>query len=479
MSFGALLDAALAGTVRQLPPSVLADSTQLPPEARLLRSATYEGLRRLAGRRLDRQADDLQLLDPCPPETRPEVPAAAAARLAEILTDRPEVLTEWLTLAVAHGARVPHALLPDLLDYAALSAAHVEDLVIQVGGERLGWLAALNDDSDWQFAAACDPEERLALGTRAQRAHALRIIRRQDPRRGRALLIQALATESGESRAVLLATLRDGLAQDDEPILEEALRDARKEARQIAVRLIRAIPDSRFGQRWSARVRQVIELRGARLHIRAPADAEADWIEDGLDPRPPKNTGKTAWLLEQLMALAPPGLWPTSALGAFESSDWAQPLIGGLADAALAYQHTEWRQQLVVAWAKVGVRGPLRAIRATELLEALDPLPAEATLRRVLESAPGAIPQLASAWVHQWTADFSRYFIARLANALPAWEWSARAPLESASVRLDPRVLPEAERVLNAQPEGAWVRSSLERLIQMLEFRQALRSEFA
>jgi Family of unknown function (DUF5691) len=479
MSFGALLDAALAGTVRQAPPSVFTDSTQLPPEARLLRGAGYEGLRRLAGRRLHGQTSDLLVLDPSPPETRPEVPAAAAARLVEILTDRPEVLTEWLTLVAARGARVPHALLPDLMDHAALSSEHVEDLVILVGGERLRWLAGLDDDSDWRFAAEFDPAERVALGTRAQRVHALRSIRRQDPRRGRELLIEVLATESGESRAMLLATLLDGLSQDDEPILEEALQDARKEVRQVAMRLIRGIPDSRFGQRWSERVRQVIQLRGPRFQVREPTEADATWIKDGLDPRPPKNTGRSAWLLEQLVALAPPGLWPTSALGAFESSDWAQPLIGGLADAALAYQHTQWTQELVVAWARAGARGPHRAIRPTELLEALGPLPAEATLRRVLDSAPAALPQLAPAWVHQWTADFSRYFIARLANALQTWEWNARAPLEAASVCLDPRVLPAAERVLNEQPEGAWVRSSLVRLIQMLEFRQALRRELA
>jgi hypothetical protein len=480
MTFRQLLDAALAGTMRLSAPAVL-PADDLPHESRLLRAASFEGMRRLAGRRLETGAD-LEPFDPCAPETLPEIPAAAAARLERILTDRPELLHEWLTLALVRAARVPHALLPDLLDHAATCDEDIQELVLQIGGERLAWLAALRGaESEWSFAAPFDVEECLAFGTSEQRARALRSVRRHDAQRGRAWLIEALATESGGTRAMLLASLEEGLVEYDEPVLEQALRDSRKDVRLVALRLIRALPNSRFGTRWAERAAQVVQLNrrltGTKLQVNEPAEVDPRWVDDGLDPQPPKGSGSKAWLLQQVVALAPPRIWPISALGAFHSSEWAQQLLAGLGQAALAYGDVGWSEELLLTWAKANAQRDQVPIDAGALFRALAARPAENALRRVLDTAPAAVPPLANWWRHVWSQEFSQYFMARLPQLLRLWEYSATATLRPASLCLDPRVLPDAERILSGQPEEAWLRLSLERLVQMLEFRQALRKE--
>ena len=121
-----LLDVAMAGTQRREIPGALPAFDNLPPESRLLRGASYEGLRRLAGRPPD-PVENVIAVEPCGPETRPGVPALAGARLVEILTDRPGLLLEWLGLAAGGGWRISHDCLPDVLDYAR-SHPDVHDL---------------------------------------------------------------------------------------------------------------------------------------------------------------------------------------------------------------------------------------------------------------------------------------------------------------------------------------------------------------
>jgi len=166
-------------------------------------------------------------------------------------------------------------------------------------------------------------------------------------------------------------------------------------------------------------------------------------------------------------------------LGAVQSSDWAQPAIAGLGQAALAYGDADWSEELLLAWAHATLKREMAPINATALFQGLAAPRAERALRRLLEATPAATPPLASAWKHWWSPEFSRYFTGRLRKLLQTWEHAATGVLRPASLRLDPCVLPEAEHVLAGLPESVWTRLSMERLVHMLEFRDALRSELA
>ena len=79
MTFSALLDTAMAGSQRRNPQAALTAWEKLPPERRLLRSASYEGLRRLAGRPVDR-VEDVISIEPCGPEALQAVPALSGVQ---------------------------------------------------------------------------------------------------------------------------------------------------------------------------------------------------------------------------------------------------------------------------------------------------------------------------------------------------------------------------------------------------------------
>jgi hypothetical protein len=474
MSFGALLEAALAGTLRQVPPSSLPAFDDLTPEGRLLRSASYEGLRRLAGRPVA-SARDTAAVEPCEPETQAEINSRAATRVPEILAERTELLGEWLNLVAARHRRVPHMYLPDLLELARFRP-DVLDLVVQVGGERLAWLARLNPD--WQFGAAAEPDEQFTLGTRDQRVAALTRIRRQDPARARQLLQETWTTESGDMRATLLNVLSEGLSTEDETLIEQALGDSRKEVRETALRWIRRIPGSRFSARWRDRARHVVQfkkrLTGSRVEVREPREADPTWLADGLDPRPPKGIGETAWLLQQVMALTPPSIWPQETLVAFQKSDWGQPLLVGLSQAAAAYADAEWCEELLMHWATLSKHQNKNTPR---LFAALPPDRAEAVVLRVLETDPEVVTTLATRWQHAWSEDFSRAMVRRLPELLGKWQHVATWFVREALVHIDPSVLPELEHLLEAHIEPIWLRAALERLAQRMAYRQAMRLE--
>ncbi|HLZ27795.1 MAG TPA: DUF5691 domain-containing protein [Chloroflexota bacterium] len=492
MSFGTLLETALAGSLRRDPAAVLPAFADLPPEDRLLRSASYAGLRRLAGRPLDPVAA-VVVVEPCGPEALKAISPAAGARLLEILAGQPALLLEWLDLAEQGKWRVSHDCLPELLDHA-IAHADIHDRVMLVGGERLSWLANLKPE--WHFAARIDPDEQFATGTPTERARALRRIRRQNPARGRQLLEAVFygRTERAETRSVLLDALREGLSAADEPLVQQAVQDSRKELREKGLRLICRIPDSRFAQRWIERAHRLVVVREHVVDVREPGELDPVWLDDGLDPHPPKGMGATAWIIQQTLAFTPPSIWPHDALPAIQRNDWSQPLLSGLAQAAAAYAEADWCETLLLARANVrtnAVRPPgsdtgsvpaanpadALNLNAAALLRALAPDRREAVVVRLLEvGAPGVAALIASS-THPWSQGFSQRIMAHLPELIEKWQHAAGAFLHTAALRIDPTVLPEAEHVLETAIEPSWARPALQRLVKTLRFRLAMRQE--
>jgi hypothetical protein len=360
-----------------------------------------------------------------------------------------------------------------MLDYAC-SHPDVHDLVMQVGGERLFWLASLKPE--WHFAARVDAEAQFALGAPEERARALRRIRRQNAAHGRELLQAVLAgrSERAEVRLALLDALADGVSAEDEPLLQRGVQDPRKELRERALRLIRRVPDSRFGQRWTQRARQLVAMTERTIEVHVPDALDPAWIVDGLDPRPPKGIGATAWVLQQVLALTPPSIWPKASLGAIPRSDWSQPLLSGLAQAATAYFDTDWCAALLMSETNADVG---RGAPASALLAVLAPDRAEAVVCRLLDAQTSGPATLAASLKHPWSADFSRVILGRLPGLLIKWQYATSALLHEAPLRLDPDMLPAAEQLVDTHREPGWARPALQRLVRTLEFRVAMRTE--
>ena len=194
-------------------------------------------------------------------------------------------------------------------------------------------------------------------------------------------------------------------------MLERALRDRRKDVRQAALGLIRRLPDSDFAQRWSGRARQIVRPVADRIVVRELRTVDADWIADGFEPRPPRGVGETAWMLTQTLSFAPPAIWPQGMLAHVLASDWAQPLVQGLSQAAASYADAEWCEALLLAWTQAAARDQLWPIEPDRLLAGLPPERAERVLVQALYDTPRVTAGLLARRQVAWSEGFSRYVV--------------------------------------------------------------------
>lgn len=281
----ALLALALIGTARGPLPTpgpdplgqAAAQVTRPDPEGTLLARAALHALAHAAGRRPDPPGDQP---DPAPPETLPELPGRAARHLPAVI--RTPLLNEWLTLCAQGGWRVPHALLPDLLDHAATSYnSHLRPLLTPVLGERGHWLARLHPD----WASLSPHPDSWEATTPAGREDLWRRLREHDPQAARDLLQRRLDSERADTRRRLLTALLDTLTDDDhplEPLLDTLTTDRSADTRTQARAALHRLPRSAQNARNAARL--------AALLGGTPPTPDDHATRDGLPDPPGQNT---------------------------------------------------------------------------------------------------------------------------------------------------------------------------------------------
>ena len=300
---------------------------------------------------------------PCPRDERPTCTPAAAALLRRILQGEHEsLLRTWLVLATRHDVRAPADTLPAVLELARQDAK-LRPLIRTAGGTRATWLATLNED--WAFAISGDSPEALVstweTGTGLARMEAFQRLRQLDPARARTLLESSWLQEDPTNRAFFVAMLAHGLSPADEPFLERALDDRRKEVRQQAAGLLGRLASSALMVRMLDRARQLVTLgkstilQRPRIDVTPPGEADASMVRDGINPKPPAGTGvgEKAWLLAQIIGAVPPSTWsaawsiePDRLIRAADGHEWREPLIAGWLIATERFHDATWARAL-------------------------------------------------------------------------------------------------------------------------------------
>jgi hypothetical protein len=221
----------------------------------------------------------------------------------------------------------------------------------------------MNDE--WSFAIAGDDPDALVAtwetGTGAARVAALQQLRSLDPARARVMLEASWAQESPTDRAGFVGALAQGLSSADEPFLEQALDDRRKEVRQQASALLARLPTSALVARMTERARRLLTLgkstvlRRPRIDVTLPETADDALVRDGVNPKPPAGTGigERAWWLAQIVGAVPPSTWTTAwsvdastLLRAAEGHEWREPLVAGWLTATERHRDQAWAQAL-------------------------------------------------------------------------------------------------------------------------------------
>jgi len=245
---------------------------------------------------------------PAPDDVRFTLPESSSAHLLSMLAAKATLLDEWFAVALEHNYRAPDHLVAELLSFARASEAHRES-ILQIVGERGRWLAAQNLEWSKLVRTRDANPDVWRHGSSSQRTQWLIDTRRTDPALALAELRKSWGTERGEQKAAFVAALANGLSADDQPLLEEALDDRRKDVRRAAVEVLGQLPESEFGERMAARVRKWVrverKLVRSTLVIVPPEEVDSAARRDGIEDRPNPHTDYRAEYVRQAIGSAP------------------------------------------------------------------------------------------------------------------------------------------------------------------------------
>jgi hypothetical protein len=508
-----VLATALVGTQRRTPPP--SPSTVDDPAAALLDAAAALTVARRAGV-LPRAG--LARPEPAPADADvPVLPDRAAAFLPYLLgavagarsegpvrdvEGRIELLAEWLSAVVALGGtrRIPGELLPPLLDFGRQHRV-LRPLVAAAGGTRAAWLA--DQKPEWGYlhdetvetpaassAGGIESLDREAwdLGTIGRRTGFLTAARRRDPARARELLESVWATETPDDRAALLAALATGLSTADEPLLETALDDRRKEVRIAAIELLARLPGSGYARRMTERSTGSVKVHNGRIVVDPPSECDKAMRRDGIAARPPAGIGERAWWLEELITRTPLRVWgdPAAFFALPVTETWAPVLRRGLARAAAAQADAAWATALTGPLTEEVAAGGRPDDRL--LLEALyDALPSDAlaalavdVLRRGLAGAAQVgVEHVLELCPRPWPPALVDAVFAALSDrsGRRAAGWRLAGLCELAALRLPSTEAERAAQVAAALPSDDPMTSIVGRFAETLRFRTEMLKE--
>ena len=337
-----------------------------------------------------------------PPDRLAAPSPQAEALLHQMLTGvHAQLIMEWLMLAARHGRRLPHGLLPSMLELGAKQAA-LRASITAVADERGRWLAAHNPRWQYVLNTAVSSEDPATLqrlwetAEPGQRIAALQRWREIAPDAARAALEASWKTEAPETRAKMLPVLATGLAPADEAFLEAALDDKRKDVRIAAEDLLLRLPGSALISRMKERVAALVKvesrlLLGKKLGIELPQDASKPMQRDGIGRDKQPNLGEKAGWLADMLAALPPGYWstlldttPEKALEHLLAHEHHNALLAGITAACLRNPAAApaWTRLLMALWIKDSKRWtPYYAADFPAALLALPPAQADLALQ--------------------------------------------------------------------------------------------------
>ncbi|MBI1227320.1 MAG: hypothetical protein GC192_18960 [Bacteroidetes bacterium] len=264
------------------------------------------------------------------------------------------VLPEYLFLLKKYGKKLPNVELPTLMSLADLQqfwpeiAPLLDDSGYWLLQQHPEWSNWLHEPSqfNWQTAGK---SERLAQ---------LQFWRRQSPSFALELLTSSWETESPADKAVFLPCLEIGLSLADEPLLERALDDRRKEVRQAAAIILAKLPGGKLVERMANRAKALFEYKNDKLKIVNLDEPDLSAQRDGiLQIHPGWQGGAKAGYLGQIISLVPLSNWvdffnktPAEILNLFSQTDWSEVLLQAAVQSAAFHKSAEWATAIFDLW---------------------------------------------------------------------------------------------------------------------------------
>jgi len=437
----------------------------------------------------------------CGAEKQPRANHRAGSHLLLLLSgEHDELLSEWLRLAAATHQLAPADTLPGLL---ALGASKVEicEAILRVLGERGRWLAAQNPSWNWPMGASADPGIWQTEEPRA-RLLFLQRLRRTHPTQARELVSSTWKEETPEDRATFVGAFGIGLAAEDEPFLENALDDKRKEVRRAAAGLLACLSESAYIRRMLERVSPLLHFSsgmprsGAKLkkpkkptlELSLPGECDKAMLRDGIESKPPAGIGEKAWWIVQMLEVVPLRTWTQSwscsvadILKASLNGEWAKELFEAWTRAAIRQHEAQWAELLLPMALE-----QKRFDFVEPLVFSLTPGQRESWLALFLMTDATKTRELQGPLMlrsrHDWSAAFSRTVLRwmRGLTSRDSTDWLLRNSLKQFASCLAPETLAEAAQGWPTESKGwfFWCQG-VDDLISKAQFRLEMRAALA
>lgn len=446
-------------------------------------------------------------LTSAPEDEKPRCkPQAAAHFLTMMAGQHREVLPEWLRTLAQTNQRVPEELLPNILE---LGHIHSEwrGLILPVLGERGHWLAQQNQA--WNYAEpVTDLENSWQTGNKAVRIQVLKQLHATDPAKALAFVESTWAEDKPEDRADFLETFAINLSMADEPLLERALDDKRKEVRTTAANLLGQLPESHLVQRMIERVKPLLnwkydpKTKKSEIEVTLPEKCDKAMQRDGIEAKPPQysNKGEKTWWLEQMLQAIPPQFWldywtttPDNLVIVFGmNAEWAKILLNCLTVASIRHKDEvmvtvllklalrDKSQKLPLGFGntfKAGVDASVELI--SQLIAVLPYDEHERMFLDTLEVKPDANNPAFTTFIqsnYTWNLKVGRAFLnymRDLAESDKGFDYQARSLMKFAALSMPPALLSEAAEIWPKDPAKYtnWTEASKKEFMPILQFR--------
>ena len=414
------------------------------------------------------------LTSPAPADTEPQA-SGEAARLLELLLTQPPVglelrtqlVVDWLRFAGESRRRVPHRLLPALLNLAETKSAVFRCLEPAIGS-RGRWLQDLKSPPSHEPAA-----EWSELGSAAAAAELDRL-RGRDPAAAREQLRGYWTSLSARERAGNLALFAGNLNEDDEALLEQALDDKAKSVRDVALRLLDQLPGSARAARMAARLLPLLHVKGIlnkRLEIALPPDPDQEALRDGIPADPRRGEPDRLARLDVIIRGAPLEVW-TSVTGRNQAGTAAllqdeERTLEALIATTAVRDDAEWARGLLTVKTDKRLLGCLPPDERAQWLE-----------RHIRESGdePLTLASLLQEVPQPWSAP-----LAKAVLTLISGKDGGRLAATLAAVlptALPPAAIEQCRQLLARTDDDAIRRRVLRDAVQYQSFRQSLTEAF-
>ncbi len=413
--------------------------------------------------------------------------------LALILSGNAQLLPEWLTVAAAAKKRVPSEYLPHLLRLGE-KQSNLRAFILPVLGKRGYWLGKHNPD--WNYVNSEITDKAWQTGSKEVRRLLLQRLREQDAHIAREQLQKAWKKESGDERASLLAALEINLGMNDEPFLEAALDDKRKQVRDVAAKLLSLLPKSRLCQRMIERVHPLIIFNHNSVQVTLPFECDRQMIRDGIDQsRYSSALGEKASLLLQMLCCVPPSFWrhnwgktPQQLLQVVDGSEWEKMLLEAWAIGALKSQDSVFAEVLLPNASKFyhSYLGNGEEL-VVGLLKVLGQNKADALILQTLLQNQGKLLSvnhpaytLLKHYQTPWSENVSQLVVLNIRKYIEAdkqCQWGMRSLFQSFALYMEPSVEGVAELLAVVEEGSFWqdfVNEFLARLLFRFEMIQEL-----